>query len=228
MTIVIDLEAANTAADDAIFSTDSITVPSGAVLYVGVAIATSGSATSDSWVTPTALGGTWTKIHGEAYGSRRAAAVWRGVGCSGTGAIAFEYNGGGNASVNVVSWMILSALGLDVGTPDDGAAEAVTGAATALNPTVTGTGAAGDATVSWMWQETNEALGQDAGWAELVDQGETSGIRRMGLAWDADGDTTPSWTWATSGAAYGVSLRLKSGGGVDILDHIDHHLRIGV
>ena len=189
------LTSDHAAADFGDVSTASVAPTAGDVIYLILNSHDTGVGRAVQSVT--GLSGTWTKLGGGAYGTRRYHEVYRCKDWTGSGTITFD------TDVNQgIGWSVWRVAGLDATTPDDNFAF-TSGSATSCSPTISGVDA-GDATASALGMEENEAVSQDGGWVELDDFGETDGMRRLGGAWDVDGDTTPAWTWSTS-ASYGCS-----------------------
>src|SRR5688500_7190333 len=148
MAVTVALLDSGTATDDATFTTGSFTAPASGQVLIYAAIANPSQATSESWALPTGLSGTYTQIHLGTYGSRRAQALWYGTGLTGTGTVTLQYTGTNSGSVYRVGRAVVELTGAHASTAYDGQAETSTAGATSLNPTVTGTTSAGDATVS--------------------------------------------------------------------------------
>jgi hypothetical protein len=184
------------------YSTTSVSPTAGAVLFLHVSCSASGGV---GFLTPSGLGGTWNSVASSTWGSRRTTHLYYCDNWSGSGTISIDYNAG---SFQAGGYGLIEVTGLDAAIYDGVGTAVISG--TTGNPTVTGSNAAGDVTLSVISIENNEALSHDAGWTELYDQGEGNGVRRMGMAWDTDADSTPSWSWASSASGWGCSLRLKA------------------
>jgi hypothetical protein len=196
-------------------STGSITSTAGAVLFVFASSHNAASTTNEPQLS--GLSGTWVNVSDWAsgWGSRRYAALWACEDWTGSGTLTIS-----GAWDQGVGWAVMEATGLDTaGTPyTKNEWTEFHGSDSGWSPTMTGIDA-GDATLAFAAQESNEAFGHDAGWAELFDFGEATGMRRIGGWWDVDGDTTPALTWATSGLFTGITVELNP---MPVLPSVDH------
>lgn len=188
----------------------TITAPVGGALIVYIAVSRSTGAVTTSQLTVSGLGGTWTEIQADTYSSRRGVRSFISTNATGTGTLTISYTG---TSFQALHGSVYTVTGLNLAAPIDGldlVNSGEFGSGTSATPVVTGTGAAGDATMSFLTIENNVAVAPEAGWAELYDNGEANGIRRVGAAWDSDADTTPAWTWGTSGGYTCHAFRIKA------------------
>lgn len=188
-------------------STASLTVNRGDVLIVSVAASNNPSSAvieNSMYIGDTfdVSSADWEEWHGEAYPpfgagqpyrSRRRLWVFIGVGGEGTGVINLD-----NTMLNFeeVVWSIERATGVSQTLP--GAAVAFNGDTTGASvgpQTVTGT--AGDANFSALALEVTGITGQssEAGWTDLGEETDLTGIRNLYTAWHPTGDATATWDW---------------------------------
>jgi hypothetical protein len=193
--------------------TPTITAPTGGALLVYIAVSRSSGAVATADLTVSGLSGTWVEIFPDTYSSRRGVRSFISTNATGTGTLTVSYVGAGFQALH---GSVVDVTGVDLTTPVaglDSVNSGEFGSGTSASPVVTGSPAAGDATISYLTFETNQACAPEGGWAELYDNGEANGIRRVGIAWDSDADATPAWTWASSSGYTCHAFRLVAAAG---------------
>jgi hypothetical protein len=180
--------------------------PTDGVLYIFGSVSSSAGGSSPVAALSTSGAATLANLGTTPWGSRRSSGVWRVTGWGSGDTFTVTNSGSNDQSAGII---IVQATGLD-STPDSDYASANedTGSSNSASVAVGGTPGAGDATLSFVVQENNEAFTTEAGWAELADSGEANGVRRMGAAWDDAADTACLFSWTSNGAYFVASLIL--------------------
>jgi hypothetical protein len=180
-------------------ATASVTATSGRVLFLTVAVSTSGAPYPVDDIAISGLGATWTKVGTALYATRRRIWLYVGTGGSGTGTVSINPEAG--PAYQEVGWVLDEASDVDTTTPTFGFTVVADDAAyTSRVATATGTAGPGDGTYTGLALESNIDCSPEAGFTGL---GATTtgslGVRRVETAWDDAADMSGTWTWDGSG-----------------------------
>lgn len=182
------LTVASSATDSQSYTTASVTVPSGAIVYIGIGTAHASSAQS---ATPSGLSGTWTKMASRSYpaNGQRLLEVWKSTDASGTGTISISVAGSSNIGCE---WGVVAVTGADATEVRIGT-DYTTTAIDPWYPTITALAASGNTLLSWVSGNGNDtmtaAMGHTSNFARSTTKHGTPGAL-MGVGYDTSIDVT--------------------------------------